>query len=125
MAKKRRIKTGLYTSNKTGKTCKYKSGWELAYMQYLDMCPAVISWEYEAIGIKYLSNKSKGIIRIYFPDFLVHFSDKNYIIEIKPARKVNQLKNQKKFKSAIEYCKLNDFQFQIVTEKELKILGLI
>jgi hypothetical protein len=132
MAKRRKRKrrghyhTGVHTSPKTGLTCKYRSGWELSYMQYLDTSDAVITWAYESIVIPYVSNKKTGKLRNYHPDFLVTYADGHVeLIEVKPAKRVHQAKVAKKLLAAGDYARAHGIALVIITEHELKELGLL
>ena len=116
---------GTYVSTKTGLSMKYRSGWELSYMKFLDNNDAVVTYQYESIKIPYVSNKKTGKVRRYIPDLLVEYSDRCEMVEIKPSRRVDQVKNKKKFEAAREYCRINNISFVVVTEIELKALGLM
>jgi hypothetical protein len=119
----------------------YRSSWELKFMKYLDHTPSIVMWNSERIAIPYINPITKKKAK-YYPDFFMKVLDKdkniiNYIIEIKPdkeTRPPNQnIKNQKtliyetkqwmvnveKWKAAMKYCKLRDYQFKIITEKQL------
>jgi hypothetical protein len=124
--KKSRYKKGEYTSTKTGLVSKYRSGWECKFMEYLDINPDIISWAYEAIKIPYVSNQKTGKLRNYLPDFLVESASEGYkLIEIKPHKKVFQAKVVKKTLAAGDWCRKNNIKFSIITERELKSLGLL
>lgn len=114
----RRYKKGTHYSPKVDKNFKYRSGWELGYMKYLDENPDVPFYEYESFKIPYIYRKKR---RNYIPDFLIG----NLIVEIKPAYKLTQKKNIAKFEALKEYCKANKLEYKILTEKELKELGII
>jgi hypothetical protein len=60
-----------------------------------------------------------GNRRNYVPDFLVN---SNIIEEVKPSNLVKSKvdNNNLKYDAAIEYCKLNNYQYRIITEKDLK-----
>jgi hypothetical protein len=117
--------TGIHVSPKAGE-CKYRSGWELAYMKWLDDSPDVLSYVYEGVKIPYMSNKRTKKIRHYYPDFLVEMADSQKIlVEIKPARKVTQAAIQKKIEAARAWCVDQKATLQILTEIELKVMGLI
>jgi hypothetical protein len=117
---------GLYRSSKTGLSYNFRSGWEEAYMKYLDSNAAVVSWSYEQIQIAYLSNKKIKKYRKYYPDFQVLYDDESIkIIEIKPKKRLKQAAVQKKISAAEEWCSVNGFIFQIITENELKELGIL
>lgn len=118
--------TGDYVSIKTGQICSYRSGWEEKYLTYLDTNPDVLTFEYEPFAIEYVSNKKTGKIRKYYPDVLVTYVDGRIIlVEIKPLRRMHQAKIQKKTLAAGDWARLNNVEFKIVTEVELKALGLL
>lgn len=106
--------------------CKYRSGWEQKYMEHLDADPSVVSWSYEKLVIEYVSNKKTKKIRKYYPDFQVEYLDgRKVIIEIKPSRKLQQAAVIKKVRAAKEWCTMHDFDYKILTEIELKDIGLL
>lgn len=124
--KRKRYHRGEYVSLKTGMICKYRSGWEYSYMKYLDSSIEVKEWFYESFYIEYLSNKKTGKIRKYIPDFKVIYENGDIdLIEIKPSKKLNQLIIKKKCDAAAAWCQINGMAFKIITENELKGLGLI
>jgi len=95
-------------------------------MQYLDASEDVFAWSYESVAIPYLSNVKTGKMRKYYPDFQVHWNNKpDELVEIKPARRVKQVKVQKKLKAAEEWCREHSFTLVVITEVELKGLGLL
>lgn len=94
-------------------------------MIWLDANDHVISYTYEKEVIQYVSNKKTGKLRKYYPDFLIEYKDRKEMVEIKPSRRVCQAKVQKKLLAAVEWCKNNNIIFRVVTEVELKALGLI
>lgn len=115
---------GVHVSPKAGE-CSYRSGWELSFMEWLDVNDEVKTYSYEKTIIEYVSNLRTGKRRKYFPDFLVEFVDRTELIEIKPSSRVKQAKVQKKIAAAIGWCEARGIQFKVMTEKELKPLGLI
>ena len=116
---------GEYTSPTAG-ICKHRSGWELAYMKYLDGNTHVVKWEYEKISIEYISNIRSGKIRRYIPDFYVEYSDGRIeIVEIKPKRKLDQAIIKKKTSAAEAWCSSKGITYTIITEVELKIMNLL
>lgn len=121
-----RYKRGEYTSLKSGQVCKYRSGWEAAYMAHLDDNADVKSWGYECFHIEYLSNKSTGKMRKYIPDFRIERTDGSVeLVEIKPSKKLCKPTVQKKIRAAQDWCSINGVVFRIITEIELKNLGLL
>lgn len=115
----------------------YRSSWELKFIQRIDSYdPNVYKWSSEPIAIPYISKEKvngKWIEkrREYNPDFLVILkSGKILLIEIKPMNQVplyenkiitdpDMMKNQCKWKAAIEFCKRKGWDFQIRTEDNL------
>ena len=123
--KKSRYNRGTYVSKIAGE-CKYRSGWEQKYMEYLDADKNVTTWSYEKLIIEYVSNNKTKKIRKYYPDFQVEYANgEKVVIEIKPSRKLKQLNVLKKIKAAIAWCIENDMIYKILTEVELKKLGVI
>lgn len=124
--KRKKYHTGIYVSTKTNQQCKYRSGWELVYMQYLDTCEDVYTWAYESIVIPYVSNVKTGKVRKYHPDFWIErLNGQGEIVEIKPLKRVSQAKVQKKLKAAAEHCRAHGLTLKVITEVELKGLGLL
>ena len=123
--------------------CEHRSRWELRYMKYLDSNPNVIEWGSETVIIPYYHPIDKRTRR-YFVDFYVKVVTKTgmakkYIIEIKPYNQCfppkkpkrqtitykNKIKtyvmNQAKWKAAKRYADKRDWEFVVITEKELGI----
>jgi hypothetical protein len=119
----------------------YRSMWEMRFMRYLDSHPSVINWASEEVIIPYISPVDKRVHR-YFPDFWVKMQStdgtiNNMIIEIKPHKEtkipvrpekltrrfINEARtysvNQAKWKAAQEFCNNRNWQFKVLTEKEL------
>jgi hypothetical protein len=95
-------------------------------MQWLDTEPSVLNYAYEVMKIPYLSNVRTGKMRNYFPDLLVSYVDGHQeLIEIKPSRKVKQATNVKKAKAAQVWCSAHGVTLKILTEHELKSLGVL
>ena len=95
-------------------------------MEHLDGDKSVLSWSYEKIVIEYVSNKKTKKIRKYYPDFFVEYKDgSRHVIEIKPSRKLSQATIVKKIRAAKEWCTINDMTYRILTEIELKDIGLL
>lgn len=124
--RKKRYHTGVHVSTKTGQECKYRSGWELSYLKWLDANEAVKHYGYEALKIPYVSNLKTGKLRNYFPDFYVEYVDgTKQVVEIKPKKRVPQATIQKKLKAAEWWCREHGATLVVITEVELKGLGLL
>ncbi len=121
----------------------FRSLWEKKFMNYCDKNKNVIEWNSEEIAIPYRSPLDNRIHR-YFPDFYMKVREsngtiKNYIFEVKPLKQTappkkpkrqtrgyireayEYARNQAKWKVAREYCKDRQWEFKVVTEKELGI----
>lgn len=95
-------------------------------MKYLDDNADVSVWSYEKVVIEYISNARTKKLRKYYPDFLVIYRDgRTELIEIKPKRKLDQLIIKKKTSAATVWCEANGIIYKILTEIELKELGIL
>lgn len=116
---------GTYTSPIAGE-CKFRSGWEYKLMIHLDASPDVEFWSYEKTVIEYVSNVRTKKVRKYYPDFLVRYKDgRTELIEVKPKRKLEQATIKKKMAAALLWCAEHGMTYRIVTEIQLKELGLL
>ena len=121
----------------------YRSLWERKFMVYCDKNQNILEWASEEIEIPYRSPIDNRVHR-YFPDFYMKEKEtngkiKNYVIEVKPAKQTKPPKkpkrqtkgyireayeyarNQAKWKMAKEFCADRQWEFKVVTEKELGI----
>ena len=121
----------------------YRSLWERKFMVYCDKNQNILEWASEEIAIPYRSPIDNRVHR-YFPDFYMKVKEtngkiKNYVIEVKPAKQTKPPKkpkrqtkgyireayeyarNQAKWKMAKEFCADRQWEFKVVTEKELGI----
>ena len=121
----------------------YRSLWERKFMVYCDKNAKILEWGSEEIAIPYRSPIDNRVHR-YFPDFYMKVKEtngkiKNYVIEVKPAKQTKPptkpkrqtkgyireayeyARNQAKWKMAKEFCADRQWEFKVVTEKELGI----
>ena len=121
----------------------YRSLWERKFMVYCDKNESILEWASEEISIPYRSPIDNRVHR-YFPDFYMKVKErggkvKRYVIEVKPAKQTKPPvkpkrqtkgyireayeypKNQAKWKMAREFCADRQWEFKVVTEKELGI----
>ena len=121
----------------------YRSLWERKFMVYCDKNESILEWASEEIAIPYRSPVDNRVHR-YFPDFYMKVKErggkvKRYVIEVKPAKQTKPpvkpkrqtkgyireayeyAKNQAKWKMAREFCADRQWEFKVVTEKELGI----
>ena len=120
----------------------YRSSWEYKFMQWCESNPSVEEWASEEIIIPYRGPDGKP--HRYFPDFYMKVKENNgvikrYVIEVKPLKQCSPPKkpkrqtkgyirevfeyarNQAKWKEAREWCADRQWEFKVVTEKELGI----
>ena len=132
---------GPYTVKNTQKYVgkgvpRYRSGWELAFMQFCDNNPSVLQWASEALVIKY-KHPLTGKITNYIPDFFVLYENKfgqkkAELVEIKPKKQsiIESKKasardravvavNHAKWAAANAYCKAQGLTFRVITEDDL------
>jgi hypothetical protein len=116
-------------------TPRYRSGWELAFMRFLDNNDNILQWASESISIPY-RNPITGKQSIYIPDFLITYRNRNNqmvaeVIEIKPKKqsvveskmKANERAtvavNYAKWDSATKWCRKQGLLFRVITEDDL------
>ena len=122
----------------------YRSSWEKIFCNWCDRNTSIKKWNSEEKIVPYFDPVKKRWRR-YFPDFMIHYENKDGImmtemIEVKPQHEVegpptnpkrrtkgwvNQvytyITNQAKWEAAKEYCENQGWSFRIITEKELGI----
>lgn len=122
----------------------FRSSYELKFMQYCDLTENIISYQSEEFWIPYRSPLDDKVHR-YFPDFFVKYKDKDgknrtIVVEIKPAKDLKEPNHnppkrtsswvysvktwavdQAKWKAAREWCADHNYEFKIMTEKDLGI----
>lgn len=132
---------GIYTPKNPQKYVgkhkpRYRSGWELSFMIFLDNNQHILQWASEAIAIPY-RHPFTGKPTQYIPDFFVLYQNKHgqkiaEIVEIKPKKqsiiesKVASARdratvaiNHAKWAAASAYCKRSGLTFRVVTENDL------
>lgn len=136
-----RFAQGIFTPKNAAKYIgkrapKYRSGWELTFMNFCDSNNSVLYWASEAISVPY-RNPFTGKPSMYIPDFFVVYVNKHgkqlaEVVEIKPKKqsliesKVANAKdrmvvavNHAKWQSAMAYCKHQGYTFRVITEDDL------
>lgn len=119
----------------------YRSLWERKFMKFCDSADNVIEWSSEEIQIPYYNSLDKKNHR-YFVDFWIKTRERDgsikcKLIEIKPFKQTQQPKprskktksyinevknwviNNHKWNAATAYCKEKNWEFLILTEKQL------
>jgi hypothetical protein len=119
----------------------YRSLWELKCMKFFDSSNGVLKWASEEMAIPYVSPRD-GERHKYFPDFIVRIlttqgTEKMVMVEIKPYAQTYPPKPPKRktksyYEKAITYevncakweaaksvCESKNWEFKILTEKDL------
>lgn len=118
----------------------YRSSWELKFMNWCDNDKSIIKWSSEETIIPYRCGTDNRLHR-YFVDFKIQVKTnsgiKTYLVEVKPSAQVTPpkypgrktkrylteamtfVKNQSKWEAAKEYCRVRNWEFKIITEKDL------
>ena len=127
--------------NESTMQVEYKSSLELKSFMYCCNSSAVKKWSVEPYPIHYLK-PTDGMQHRYYPDLWIEFkSGKKVLVEVKSSgetqepkkpKKMNQNAirrykralitwsiNQAKWEAAQEFCKENDMEFMLLTERQL------
>ena len=116
-------------------TPRYRSGWEHAFMRFLDNNDHVVNWASESLSIPY-RNPVTGKQSMYVPDFLITYRNKNNqliaeLVEIKPKKQsVIESKmsaregavvavNYAKWDAATKWARRNGLTFRVITEDDM------
>jgi hypothetical protein len=120
------------------KSIVYRSSYELKFMNWCDLNESVKGWASEEVAIPY-RNPLDNRVHKYMVDFYIQVDNKKYLIEVKPDRFTRPPETQKrktkryiqevaqygvneaKWKSAKDFCKKQNMEFMLITEKELGI----
>lgn len=94
-------------------------------MEWLDANADVRSYSYEGLAITYVANVKTRRTRTYYPDFVVVYDERLVVVEIKPKKRLSQLRVRKKIDAGRAWCEANGAEFEIITEVELKSLGIL
>ena len=134
------FRQGIYTVRNPGKyvgkgTPRYRSGWEMTFMMFLDSNDNIVQWASESITIPY-RNPITGKQSMYVPDFFVTYRGRDNttraeLIEIKPKKqsliesKMNDRDraivavNYAKWASAQKWCQRNGLTFRVINEDQI------
>ena len=115
---------------------KYRSGWELTFMMFLDSNSNIIQWASESVRIPYINPLTRKA-STYVPDFLVLYENKYKkqiaeLVEIKPKKQsliesrtasardqAIVAVNHAKWASARAWCSQNGLTFRVINENDL------
>lgn len=116
-------------------TPRYRSGWELTFMKFLDSNDHILQWASESIAIPY-RHPITGKMTQYIPDFLITYRTRDNtvkaeLIEIKPkSQSVIESKmnsrdravvaiNYSKWAAAQKWCNQHGLTFRVITENDM------
>jgi hypothetical protein len=114
---------------------RYRSGWEMTFMMFLDNNENVLQWASESISIPY-KNPLTGKQSMYVPDFLVTYKGPKgttvaELIEIKPkSQSLIEAKmkdrdrvivaiNYAKWDAATRWARANGLTFRVINEDQI------
>jgi hypothetical protein len=114
---------------------KYRSGWEMTFMMFLDNNDHILQWASEGVSIPY-RNPITGKQSMYVPDFLVTYRNRDNtvraeLIEIKPKKQsiIEERQSQRdraqvainyaKWDQAVKWCRSNGLTFRVITEDQI------
>lgn len=107
-----------FSSHTTGTSIGCESDIEYSYLHLADFDPAVVHIEEQPCTIPY---QHDGRPRGYTPDFLLRLADgQRVLVECKPAARVADAPNQRKFAAARAWCATHGYRFLVVTDEELE-----
>lgn len=131
------FRQGIYTVKNPQKYVgagqpRYRSGWEMTFMMFLDSNENIVQWASESIRIPY-RNPVTGKQSIYVPDFFVTYRDRTNrtraeLIEIKPKKqslieskstdrdRAIVAVNYAKWDAATKWARRNGLTFRVINE---------
>jgi hypothetical protein len=134
------FRQGVYTVRNTQKYVgknkpRYRSGWEMTFMMFLDSNDNIVNWASESISIPY-RNPITGRQSMYVPDFFVTYRDRNNqtraeLIEIKPKKqslieskasdrdRAIVAVNYAKWDAATKWARRQGLTFRVINEDQI------
>ena len=134
------FRQGIYTVKNPHKYVglgepRYRSGWEMTFMMFLDNNENIVQWASESIRIPY-RNPVTGKQSIYVPDFFITYRDRSNrvraeLVEIKPKKQsLIESKmsardgaivavNYAKWDAATKWCQRQGITFRVITEDQI------
>ena len=114
---------------------RYRSGWEMTFMMFLDSNDNILQWASESISIPY-RNPITGKASMYVPDFFVTYRSRDNrtraeLIEIKPKKqsliesrasdrdRAIVAVNYAKWDAATKWAKKNGLTFRVINEDQI------
>lgn len=134
------FRQGIYTIKNREKYVgtrepRYRSGWEMTFMMFLDNNDHVLQWASESISIPY-RNPITGKQSMYVPDFLITYRNRDNtvraeLVEIKPKKqslieskssardRAIVAVNYAKWDQATKWARRNGLTFRVITEDDI------
>jgi hypothetical protein len=114
---------------------RYRSGWEMTFMMFLDNNENIVQWASESIRIPY-RNPVTSKQSMYVPDFFITYRDRTNrmraeLVEIKPKKQsLIESKmsardgaivavNYAKWDAATKWCRRQGITFRVITEDQI------
>lgn len=95
----------------------WESQIERDYIYLLEIDPNVIAYRGQPFRMTYIS---KGKHLSYTPDFWVKRAERQQVVEVKPAAKVNEQKNINLFRQIEPLCLAQGMEFVVVTDTKIR-----
>jgi hypothetical protein len=108
---------GQFPSVKMRRMVAFESTIERDYLYLVDYDPTVTILEEQPLTIPYTY---EGKVYHYTPDFRVRQAEQERLVECKPAARVDEEENQRKFAAARAWCAEHRWEFQVVTDTEIR-----
>lgn len=134
------FRQGVYTCKNPQKYVgrnkpRYRSGWEMTFMMFLDSNDNIVQWASESISIPY-RHPLTGKMSNYVPDFFVTYRSRDNqtraeLIEIKPKKqsliesrmsdrdRAVVAVNYCKWDAATKWCRRNGLTFRVINEDQI------
>jgi hypothetical protein len=108
---------GRFPSLKLGRMIDFESLIERDFIYLLDFEQDVTSFTEQPLTIAY---EYEDKVLHYTPDFYITRNDRHILVECKPEKRVNLAENQRKFAAAQAWCGTRGWEFQVVTDDQLR-----
>lgn len=112
---------GKIFSLKNNRLVSFESQLELAFIYHLEFSENVLYYTEQPFKVYHNNGKTKTY---YIPDFVVYYKDFNQkplLVEIKYSKEITEKANyvKRKISAFNSYAKENNFDFRLITEREL------
>jgi hypothetical protein len=108
---------GHFFSKKNNELFRYRSSWELRVMEEMEKAANIASYKPEPFFVRYMF---AGKESIYFPDFLVTFTNGVlFAVEVKPKHLLKDARVKVKLRTLRWYCQSKGMNLLVLTENEI------